>query len=392
MVAGKKDASGFDEFGDEPEMDDLLEEDFLEDDLLGDETDGEWEEDLDEDFGEEGTQPVAKKKKSNLVIIIAGVAVLLGGGVFVFGMGGLGGSSKTTTDLAGTTNMTAGTDHQGDNQVFGSLETDASNGLPDFQPRRVVPSEVDNPPQPKPFSQTGAGDTENAPEGIPARGQLAKVGEIDPGTIDNGPLTPFPSMGESDDIKPAIGTNDVVPPANISITPASVAVVKEDVTAPAPVKPPVSPKESMSGDDASQILARLEELSDRMDSFENSLSDMSSRVKNANSKVEISAEVKKLSRRLSSLERKLENGVKASNSSSAGSSQTYKTQHQTKTASVNWELRAAQPGRAWVSSSAGGEMRTVNVGDYLEGIGKVTSVSYSNGVWIVQGTKGRIKQ
>jgi chemotaxis protein histidine kinase CheA len=59
----------------------------------------------------------------------------------------------------------------------------------------------------------------------------------------------------------------------------------------------------------------------------------------------------------------------------------------------SWELRAAQPGKAWVSEVGGrGEMRALVVGDTLAGIGEVTSITYNNGIWTVQGTAGKITQ
>lgn len=57
-----------------------------------------------------------------------------------------------------------------------------------------------------------------------------------------------------------------------------------------------------------------------------------------------------------------------------------------------WELRAAQPGRAWVSRSGSKDMQGVVVGDNLPGVGQVTNILYQNGRWTVQGTKGQILQ
>lgn len=62
------------------------------------------------------------------------------------------------------------------------------------------------------------------------------------------------------------------------------------------------------------------------------------------------------------------------------------------TASTQWELRAAQPGRAWVSKPGARDMQSVVVGENLSGIGRVTGISYINGRWIVQGTQGQVAQ
>lgn len=60
--------------------------------------------------------------------------------------------------------------------------------------------------------------------------------------------------------------------------------------------------------------------------------------------------------------------------------------------STVWELRAAQPGRAWISKPGSKDMQGVVVGDNLPGVGQVTNILYQNGRWTVQGTKGQIFQ
>ncbi len=60
--------------------------------------------------------------------------------------------------------------------------------------------------------------------------------------------------------------------------------------------------------------------------------------------------------------------------------------------SVVWELRAAQPGKAWVSKSGQSAMRALTVGETLEGVGRIVDISFVNNRWFVQGTKGKIKQ
>jgi len=59
---------------------------------------------------------------------------------------------------------------------------------------------------------------------------------------------------------------------------------------------------------------------------------------------------------------------------------------------VEWELRAAQPGKAWVSQSGRQDIRSIEVGDSLPGLGRITAVNYAAGRWIVQGTRGRLVQ
>lgn len=60
--------------------------------------------------------------------------------------------------------------------------------------------------------------------------------------------------------------------------------------------------------------------------------------------------------------------------------------------SSRWELRAAQPGRAWVSKPGERDMQSVEIGQSLPGIGRVTGIIYQGGRWTVQGTSGQINQ
>lgn len=63
-----------------------------------------------------------------------------------------------------------------------------------------------------------------------------------------------------------------------------------------------------------------------------------------------------------------------------------------KSASATWELRAAQPGKAWVAKGGQNNMQPVVVGDSLAGIGRVTSISFNGSRWVVVGTSGQIAQ
>lgn len=61
-------------------------------------------------------------------------------------------------------------------------------------------------------------------------------------------------------------------------------------------------------------------------------------------------------------------------------------------ASPRWVLRAAQPGRAWVSKPGEREMKALQVGDNLPGIGRIRDITYDGRKWTVVGTSGRINQ
>jgi len=64
--------------------------------------------------------------------------------------------------------------------------------------------------------------------------------------------------------------------------------------------------------------------------------------------------------------------------------------------SLQWVLQSAQPGQATIAPKQKGgqigDLRRIEVGDTVDGIGKVQSIAPKNGRWVVQGTKGHISQ
>tara|TARA_B100000780_G_scaffold273584_1_gene237352 strand:- start:1807 stop:3264 length:1458 start_codon:yes stop_codon:yes gene_type:complete len=57
-----------------------------------------------------------------------------------------------------------------------------------------------------------------------------------------------------------------------------------------------------------------------------------------------------------------------------------------------WELKSAQPGRAYVGIIGARDTQVVEVGDTLQGIGTIQSIAQQDGIWVVKGTKGSITQ
>jgi hypothetical protein len=56
--------------------------------------------------------------------------------------------------------------------------------------------------------------------------------------------------------------------------------------------------------------------------------------------------------------------------------------------STKWQLRSAQPGRAMLSPTGSNEMKSVTIGETVDGLGKITSINIEGGTWIVRGTQG----
>ena len=62
------------------------------------------------------------------------------------------------------------------------------------------------------------------------------------------------------------------------------------------------------------------------------------------------------------------------------------------TATNDWQLRSAQPGKAVLAPKGSNDLKTVEIGDTLPGLGRITSIAVEDGKWVVQGTKGRVSQ
>jgi hypothetical protein len=60
--------------------------------------------------------------------------------------------------------------------------------------------------------------------------------------------------------------------------------------------------------------------------------------------------------------------------------------------SGSWVLRAASPGDAWIAKSeTASELRHVQVGDDVPGLGHVTAIRQSGDGWVVQGSEGSVR-
>ncbi|MDX2027373.1 MAG: hypothetical protein SFW62_01910 [Alphaproteobacteria bacterium] len=68
------------------------------------------------------------------------------------------------------------------------------------------------------------------------------------------------------------------------------------------------------------------------------------------------------------------------------------TQTSSRRTKSSWVLRAATPEEAWVAESAyAPELRHVEVGDQLPGIGRIRSIRQAGDSWVVEGTQGTIR-
>ena len=59
---------------------------------------------------------------------------------------------------------------------------------------------------------------------------------------------------------------------------------------------------------------------------------------------------------------------------------------------LEWVLKSAGPGRATLSPKDSSDMRQVEVGDVVPGLGRIQSISIEDNRWIVRGEKSSVSQ
>lgn len=59
---------------------------------------------------------------------------------------------------------------------------------------------------------------------------------------------------------------------------------------------------------------------------------------------------------------------------------------------IKWVLRSARPGRASIAPKDSNDLRTVEIGETVSGLGQITYIGPESGRWVVRGTKGIVTQ
>lgn len=59
---------------------------------------------------------------------------------------------------------------------------------------------------------------------------------------------------------------------------------------------------------------------------------------------------------------------------------------------IKWVLRSAQPGKATIAQVGSSDMRTVEIGQTISGLGRIRAIQIENGLWVVRGTKNSVSQ
>lgn len=58
----------------------------------------------------------------------------------------------------------------------------------------------------------------------------------------------------------------------------------------------------------------------------------------------------------------------------------------------NWELKAAQPGKAWIAQKGSSELKPVQIGDRVNGLGQIQNITFDGGRWRVIGSAKSLTQ
>ncbi len=448
MVDKKNNPGEFDDFDDEdfsdvdfddPSMDDAADfDDLPEEDASLDE-----EFDDGEDWGDPATEnkkPPEKKKPSgdkkgglsfNTMVIIG--AVFLGGGIMVFNVmkesakqqaNPNQGGFQSTVDL----NSVTGADAFDSSQVATApqestpqVETPApAPASQDQQGFLDNPEAMATPPQPTPIAPSEnetvtAMPTEEAPK-VPDQAQAEQVAELPSDSAQTGDQ---PASSAEDILKKAMENREQKLQENAAVEEKSaapaepMAAEKTAEALPTPVAEPVAqepvPVSAPAVDDSAlkRIEEKLTSLNDRMTQIESNVGSIKDTKET--DYVEIQQAVADLKEDMQALkDRPAASAPKAAvrdpaeekpaTVSKPKATTTKKSKPAAKSAPVSaktntvWELRAAQPGRAWVSKPGASDMQSVVVGQSLPGIGQITAITYQNGRWTVYGTGGQIQQ
>lgn len=197
--------------------------------------------------------------------------------------------------------------------------------------------------------------------------------------------------------KPVEDEIEILPEAVLEAEPEEYVAVKHEQEQPPVVVPQkIEPKEAETtklseSPKLSSLENKLDLIVTRLDSMEGQIQE----IKSSNNKNidEVSATLAELDQKVNKLQSAPMKATPANKVAvNAPKKTVQKASPSPAVAKVSWELRAAQPGKAWVSRTGQKEMQAVMVGDNLEGIGRVNAISFNNGRWLVQGSSGQIRQ
>lgn len=318
--------------------------------------------------------------------------------------------------------------------------------LPGYEEKPEAPEVTDAPPQPSPIAVTesetsltpmpsdlpgssadpvkveGRVNAETtdmvprAPDELPADTDLgAGIEDKKAETPADNVTVPVPTPSKAEDIlKAAIENRAEKQAEGAAETPASSAPSEMvEPTSAQPAQPdsiqtpkpenevaetpavPATPITTPAQETAKAEDERIKALTDRLDQLEAQLADKDKKIETTTSELEA------VKQKLASAESAAANAAavpapaahaKEDNAAPQKATAPKAKKKKSSVSSGKWILRAAQPGRAWISKPGERDMKALQVGDTVAGLGRVTAITYDGQKWAVVGTQGRVNQ
>lgn len=426
MTANNPDQDDYDPSFDESAEDFGYEEESFGDEGFGDEES--WDENS-EDGGdgtpaEESSAEKPQKKKGGLFNVVLIALAVLGGGAFIY--------LKVLAPSSGPAQPSTMAEMPVETQQA-ALPVERPVPVPEAMPEQPVPvasvPEDTLLPAPADIALEAPALVE-APPALMPEPDLTPPAEQQPVEVASAPPMPAPIAAPEPVPEVAIRDNNGFNPGLPS--------AKDIMIAPPAPEAAAATAGSISADAAkgieqklSVLLARLDTFENRITNLESGLHQVSSKISTLESKPAPATDLDGVNKALQALERKI-SGLEATSATPASAAATVadvtvdtskidkptfvpatpdKSQAQ-KTVSAadtpkeatapkpvsvspqphvtGWALRSAQPGSAMVVPKAGGDMRTIRVGDSLSGLGRITAIELRGSKWVVQGTQGTL--
>ena len=351
--------------------------------------------------------PTAKKSKSIGNLIVVGGVAVIGGGAYFALSGGMGGNTPN--------NIVAPVQEQASTSVdvadadmppmpMGLAPEDSVDDLPplNLEDDNSLPSlEDDN-------SDLVASDSseleleDNDLTPIPDISAENELPSLDDALVDNEMDSlddevetlslqdevenNVPDLSDQDALDAFINADDSAPKEDDAPLEVSDVAVDDELM-PVDMVAPVEEDLQISNQQLEHAQSEVSKLSDTVQSLEKQVNSLEAELQAANMRAE-KAEQKLASSQKASKPAKV---IKAEPVQKSSSTVTSVQTAKPKVAKVpNWVLRSAQPGMAVISDQKSGDMRSIEVGDTIAGLGTIEFIGLDAGIWIVRGSKSSL--
>ena len=200
------------------------------------------------------------------------------------------------------------------------------------------------------------------------------------------PTRSAPKMPAIEAPEPVMAMPDFDGAAPISAPEMPVKSVKAPVAAA--IAPVVETPVTTSGVSSQRVLRKLDNVTNQMDDIVARID----RLERELSKVRASgSDVSQLSSELRSIKKELK--ISANDTARRPSRVTpVKPAYKAPKRAAIWVLKGIAQNEAWIAQEGSTDIKKVSVGDTVKGLGRISSIGLENGVWMVRGTQGSVKQ